>query len=794
MKNKLLLTLLCCLLVHSAIAQVPSYVPKDSLVGWWPFTKNTKEIAQNGVVSNKGTGLKFSQDRFGTDSSSIELNGSCYVETQISKLPKGNRTISFWVKIANTQNQHTLINYGKCCNKSTLIGYNVCSKNCFYLTGGIADHSLSMNGITPTNWNHILITFNSKSGSKFYVNGKYTSSSSESVFENLSDTTLGKIAFGAAYDGSGFAPYIDGCVNLTIGNLDDIGIWNRTLDSNEVKGLYLSCNSTYVKSQIDYNSFLGTNQKLTCFNDSVKLKPTRSFVKYKWSTGSTDSFLNVKNSGNISLIGTDKYGCQYFDTVNLFIANSKIYKTKDTLCNSDSLKLSIIEKIKYTTSPTYLWNNTINSKDFTIKGQGKFITKLTIKTPNGNCYDSTISYLSNPIYKFTADTFLNKDCSRNGLKMKVSNTNWNSLVWNDGTNDTLKLIDKTGTYSVTFKDKYSCTYFDDFYYENPGKPVLQNMLTNQIHCFGLNDGEIKVRTIGGFHPIQYSWNSTISSDTNKSNLTKGNYKIVSIDKFQCKDSISVEIIEPKQLTIQLISKNSPSCSNKTDGNAEIEITGGKLPYTILWNDSKSQNSKTASDLNSGKYQVIVQDSSLCSDSLKVSIDTSLNHPPQVLSNPSSQGLKQGNALFVVTTTNNVKSFQWQTNLGTGWSDLSNAGQYSGVNTDSLIITQVSGSNNNQVFRCIISGDCGKDTSNEAKLSIWGVGIQRFTKNEIKVFPNPVKSTLTILGLNAKNYTINNSVGQIVLHGNYQSTIDVSQLNLGVYILHSEYGNVKFIKE
>ena len=798
-----LLLSICALLINFTNAQIPSYVPKDSLVGWWSFNGNANDQSTKGNNFQLNGNATYTTDRFGNSNAAVTLDGDNDYISSVNNIYKSsnNHTLSLWFNFTSfsssgaSSSDRCFFNTAPSSNhaieawtfnSSQTSGGN---NSACYLGNGSSWYSAptfqSTLNVSTSTWYNWVITKNQFEWI-VYLNGKLVKKF------NLNYTPSSSVVglmFGAMCGGPS-APEWD--VN---GLFDDIGLWNRALDSNEVKGLYLSCNSTYVKSQKDYNTFLGSNFKLSCFSDSFKLVPTRSFVKYLWNNGFTDSFIQAKSSGNYSLIGKDKYGCNFFDTVNLYISNSRIYKSKDTFCSADSIKLTFDEKLINTTSPTYLWNNTINSKDFTIKGQGKFVTKLTIKTPNGNCYDSTISYLSNPIYKFTADTFLNKDCSRNGLKMKVSNTNWNSLVWNDGTNDTLKLIDKTGTYSVTFKDKYSCTYFDDFYYENPGKPVLQNMLTNQIHCFGLNDGEIKVRTIGGFHPIQYSWNSTISSDTNKSNLTKGNYKIVSIDKFQCKDSISVEIIEPKQLTIQLISKNSPSCSNKTDGNAEIEIVGGRLPYSILWNDNKSQNSKTATDLNAGKYQVIVKDSSHCSDSIRVTIDTAVNHPPQVLSNPSNQGLKQGDALFVIKTTNNVKSIQWQTNFGTGWSDLSNAGQYSGVNSDSLVITQVSSSNNNQIFRCIISGDCGKDTSVEAKLSVWEVNTNSINKQAFILSPNPVKDILSIQGVQNKvNFQITNSIGQPVIQGTSDGHLDVSKLKSGVYLFKTEIGTHRFIKE
>jgi hypothetical protein len=59
------LTLLFGLLLFSTLhAQVPSYVPTDGLVGWWPFNGNANDESGNG---NDGVvnGATLTEDRFG---------------------------------------------------------------------------------------------------------------------------------------------------------------------------------------------------------------------------------------------------------------------------------------------------------------------------------------------------------------------------------------------------------------------------------------------------------------------------------------------------------------------------------------------------------------------------------------------------------------------------------------------------------------------------------------------------------------------------------------------------------
>ena len=73
MKTKSLIAALL-LAASSAFAQVPSYVPTNGLVGWWPFNGNANDESGNG---NNGTvnGASLTIDRFGNNNSAFYFNG-----------------------------------------------------------------------------------------------------------------------------------------------------------------------------------------------------------------------------------------------------------------------------------------------------------------------------------------------------------------------------------------------------------------------------------------------------------------------------------------------------------------------------------------------------------------------------------------------------------------------------------------------------------------------------------------------------------------------------------------------
>ena len=73
MKHLLTLALLVCLSTFAS-AQIPSYVPTNGLVGWWPFNGNANDESGNG---NHGTvnGATLAADRNGNAGKAYSFDG-----------------------------------------------------------------------------------------------------------------------------------------------------------------------------------------------------------------------------------------------------------------------------------------------------------------------------------------------------------------------------------------------------------------------------------------------------------------------------------------------------------------------------------------------------------------------------------------------------------------------------------------------------------------------------------------------------------------------------------------------
>ncbi len=226
--KKIILTLLCICLAQISQSQIPSYVPKDSLVGWWPFNGNANDESGNG---NNGTvnGATLTFDKNGISNSAYSFNGSSdYISiTYFNKLPisKISRTISVWMQPQIQADQWTLtaVAYGQGqLHNAFMFGL---AKNMVVVQSWGSGYGKNL-FYNDSTWYHCVCTYFNDSV-KVYVNSKLVGSGS---LYDL-DTKIGDLIFGGR---------VTKDLSFFNGKLDDIGIWNRALDSIEIQNLYNS--------------------------------------------------------------------------------------------------------------------------------------------------------------------------------------------------------------------------------------------------------------------------------------------------------------------------------------------------------------------------------------------------------------------------------------------------------------------------------------------------------------------------------------------------------------------------
>ena len=233
MKNFLLLAI-AALPILTTAQNIPSYVPINGLVGWWPFNGNANDESGNG---NNGTvnGAVLTSDRYGNLSNAYSFDG---VDDGIimtdSNFPMGSsdRSISFWINDESVGNYCSIpLRYGAHSpnNGCWILHSNLCNIN--YPSGTLrADfyNSGVWSNITMPNnqWRMITMTLQNQICTIY-----------------LDTTVIGQAQITANtisvnnkfYIGSDSVSLPSNFFN---GKLDDIGIWSRALSAQEIMNLY----------------------------------------------------------------------------------------------------------------------------------------------------------------------------------------------------------------------------------------------------------------------------------------------------------------------------------------------------------------------------------------------------------------------------------------------------------------------------------------------------------------------------------------------------------------------------
>ena len=340
MKNQVL-SALFALFSLSVFAQIPTYVPANGLVGWWPFNGNANDESGNG---NNGTvnNVNAAIDRFGNGNSAFSFNRQTINEINVNNTSTlnslSNISISIWVKLVS-YNEPGQAGYNHWINKSDqsnnhhFIFANNASQVYFYYTG--AAGFFATNNLPQLNqWTHIVVTHNydgsQNSICKFYFDGNLIESipAIQPINQTLDNLKIG--AFGA-YN-----------YNRVDGSLDDIGIWNRALTACEIQNLY--------QSQVNNLSqaiSAGADQSI-CAGDNVTLNGSGGSA-YQWNNnvGDGQSFAPTQTA-TYTVNGTDSLGCSGSDTVMVTVLENAASTQNQTALDAYTLNGQT-----YTQSGTY---------------------------------------------------------------------------------------------------------------------------------------------------------------------------------------------------------------------------------------------------------------------------------------------------------------------------------------------------------------------------------------------------------------------------------------------------------
>lgn len=779
----------------TTVAQVvPSYVPTNGLVGWWPFNGNANDESGNGLNGNV-TGASLTVDRnsqvnkaFDFDFASASFgqqNDEIYIPYN-SQLNVNNITVSVWLNprsyfwTGDAANPNSVIlnrfqyTYSTPSGGAWGISFNQTSVTASIVgptgtTGGAS--AVSNAPLTLNTWHHLVMTYNGAS-IKLYVDGILSATQSHTAAMNIAGNS--GISIGESNQANGYWGHTDG-------KIDDIGIWNRAITQAEITTLNNSTNPS------------------TCLPSYV---PTNGLVGFWPFCGNANDESGNANNGTVNgaTLTTDRNGtansAYYFSSTN---CATRIDAQVNTTSIQTGLTMSIwaMKAGNGCAGPRLLefwpgsngpgmaqwgWDNTTTLIGIGSTTSSGFSCFYGLPVKPLNQWTHLVYTNDGATGKFYQDGVLTGTVASTGNPILASNAAFGRM--NHPANDAFNgKLDDIGIWNRALT---SCEVQQLYSGVVGSAPSLTTVAISNSICSGQNT------TLTASGASTYTWapGNQITATVNVSPNTSTTYTVTGTNG-GCTSTKTITISVNATPTVIAISNPLLLCGNT---NATLTATGATtytwMPGNII------NNSITTSSLTT--YTVTGKTGN-CSSSKTIAVQGT-----NILLQPQSQTVNTGtNVIMIAKSTNSLATYQWQTDIGFGFQNISNAGQYSGVTTPTLTVNNLALINNNGLYRCIISVPSCTLTSNTATLTVTDANSinELYLLQNITIYPNPASTEITI-NSSVKFTTIKivNTIGQTILTKESSNSALVSTLSNGIYFieLYDEKGKLlkigKFIKE
>ncbi|MGL5890990.1 MAG: T9SS type A sorting domain-containing protein [Bacteroidia bacterium] len=294
-------------------------------------------------------------------------------------------------------------------------------------------------------------------------------------------------------------------------------------------------------------------------------------------------------------------------------------------------------------------------------------------------------------------------------------------------------------------------------------PVASVSNTQNVNCFGGNNGQATVQAVNG-NTFTYSWAPNTSTTTaTAANLSIGTYTCIVTNECGLSDTVTVTITEPALIAATFTNIVTPGC-NQANGSITIVLTGGTPPYTYQW--SNGGTTATISNLTAGVYTCVIIDGNGCGTQFVYSLANS--NPPVV-----SLQLTSADTVCL-----NTPAFA----LG-GGSPAGGTWSGPGVTGSTFNPSVTTPGMNYITYTYVDSSNCTGTATDSIFVDVCtGVETAAAT-TAIRIYPNPANEVLQFSAVIAGSHIrVYDAAGRIVLAQTAQRDLNVSALESGSYML------------
>lgn len=464
---------------------------------------------------------------------------------------------------------------------------------------------------------------------------------------------------------------------------------------------YLTCSGTNVvltdtvrvSPASSFGGSVALTQALSCSNSSnasATATPTSGAAPYTylWSNGATTATATGLSAGTYTVTITEAGGCNSIASIVITAPGSMVVTPGTSIpvsCfggTNGSLSVNVNGgQLPY----TYLWSNAATTATASVLTAGNYAVTVT---DNLGCTASWNGLVTEPATALTVSSPVSTPIScfgstDGGLTITANGgTAPYTYLWSSGSITASVINLGAGTHTVTVTDSRGCTAQTSALLVTPTQVNATLISTNNVSCFGANDGSISVIITGGAGGYQYLWSPSGGTASVGGNLVAGTYTVTITDINGCTGQLSGLTVTQPQSIIVSSTVQDVLCDGGTTGSVNLTVSSGTAPYQYLWNNGATTSS--VSGLSSGSYTVTVTDQNACSTQHNVQV----NQPAALaisninVINASCFGFSNGSINLTVIGGATPYNYTWNPAVSTGASALNlPAGNYDYQVTD-----------------------------------------------------------------------------------------------------------------
>ncbi|WP_375447481.1 hypothetical protein [uncultured Fibrella sp.] len=361
------------------------------------------------------------------------------------------------------------------------------------------------------------------------------------------------------------------------------------------------------------------SENLTCFQNAsgkIELAVAGGTGSYSYSwTGPTATGATTQNRANLvagmySVTVTDGHGCSEIRSVTLTEPTLLTLTStrQDVICFGNATGSISLTVLGGTGQPSFRWGDGSTAKDRTGLVAGTYSVTITDANQCAAVKSFTITQppaLTSVVSSLSIACFGGTTGSIN-LTATGGNSPY-SYSWNDGPT----LQNRTGlaadNYLVVVTDANGCQTSNEVTLAQP-TPLVPALTPTPARCFASADGSVSATLQGGTPTYAYVWNTGATSSSITA-LMAGTYSLTVTDANSCTALAQTTVVQPTQLSITSTQTNI-LCNGGINGQVNITVSGGTLPYVYLWTTGAITSS--IDNVPAGVYAVTVTDANGCS--------------------------------------------------------------------------------------------------------------------------------------------------------------------------------------